>query len=158
VIDSSDGSMGLGGPVLTLCVGSTWLAIPTEAVVEVAAPRDVTPVPLCPDYVPGIMGLRRTVLPLLDLARFLGLSAGEEGAPREVGFPRVAVVAAAGMRVGILCDQVRGIVSPAPEDLRRTDLARLGRLGEFATAVFETARALVVVVDPVALLEAARLR
>ncbi len=43
--------------------------IPIEDLVEIAEPTAVTPVPLAPDYVLGVINLRGVVVPLVDLGR-----------------------------------------------------------------------------------------
>ncbi len=99
--------------MLVFRVGTLWLAIPSREVVQLHAPVPVTPVPLAPSHVPGVVSLRGEVVPLLSLDEYFTGIATEPG--QEATFVRIAVVASVGMRVGILCHEVRGVLTPLGE-------------------------------------------
>ncbi len=69
-----------------------------------------TSLPHSPDYVRGVINLRGTVLPVIDLAKRLGLPAGELN-DRNV----IIVVDLGGRTVGLLVDAVSDILA-LPED------------------------------------------
>ena len=85
------------------------IALPLAALREVVPrPAGFESLPLKADGLLGAMRLRNLVVPVVDLRPRLGLQAGV--AERQV----VVVVAAEGQVVGVIADEVRGIV-PVPE-------------------------------------------
>jgi purine-binding chemotaxis protein CheW len=69
-------------------LGEFELALPIDTLQEVVGfPEVVTRVPLAPDYVAGLFMLRGTMIPILDLGRYLGLSGGGDR-----GESRIAVI------------------------------------------------------------------
>jgi purine-binding chemotaxis protein CheW len=61
----------------TFYVGGGYFGIPVEHVQEVVRPQHITPVPLAPKVVRGLINLRGQILTALDLRYRLGL--GEPG-------------------------------------------------------------------------------
>ncbi len=51
--------------------------LPIDEVIEINRALDVTPVPLAPDYVAGVVNLRGQILTAINLAKRLGLSNGD---------------------------------------------------------------------------------
>ena len=63
--------------VCTFQVGEGYFGIPVEQVQEVVLPQPITPVPLAPKVVRGLINLRGQILTAIDLRYRLGL--GEPG-------------------------------------------------------------------------------
>jgi purine-binding chemotaxis protein CheW len=150
-------------PALFFRVQSVWLAIPPTYVEEIADLHQLTKVPAAPAYLRGLVNLRGHAVPVIDLGQFLGLSSGgsspDQGPDQiETTGTRIVVVAANGMRVGISCERVRGIVDVPQDQMHRPQVVQGRRLQEFARAELNDADSLVVFIDLPALLEAARLR
>src|SRR5262249_53186305 len=61
----------------TFYVGEGYFGIPVEQVQEVVRPQPITPVPLAPEVVRGLINLRGQILTAVDLRFRLGL--GEPG-------------------------------------------------------------------------------
>jgi len=74
-----------------------------------------TPMPHSPDYVQGLFNLRGSVIPIIDLAKRLGLSTGEVSS-RNV----VIVVKIQEQLWGIVVDAVSDILTVAENELQRT--------------------------------------
>jgi purine-binding chemotaxis protein CheW len=147
---------------LAFRVASVWLAVPAERIDEIGDQPDVTPVPLVPRHIPGVMNLRGHAIPLLDLDLFLGLgratSRGEPDGEPGTSFRRVAVAAAAGMTVGLLCDQVRGVIEVPRSLQKRPEVVKGERIAEFALAEVQRDDSMLVVLDLERLLHAARVQ
>jgi purine-binding chemotaxis protein CheW len=79
-------------------IGIEHYALPVERVLEVAELGDLAPVPGSPAEVMGVCNLRGQVLPVMDLARVLGLPQGEPG--------RIVVTELAERRAGLAVDAV----------------------------------------------------
>jgi purine-binding chemotaxis protein CheW len=98
-------------------IGEQEFCLDIMAVREIRGWSAATPLPHSPEYVKGVMNLRGSVLPIVDLAARLGLGAVEP-TPRHV----VMVVRIKEQLVGLLVDAVCDILSvpdsavqPAPE-------------------------------------------
>jgi purine-binding chemotaxis protein CheW len=59
--------------VLLIELNGELYALPSASVREVIRYRDYTPVPGAPAVLPGILNQRGTILPVVDIARLLGL-------------------------------------------------------------------------------------
>lgn len=81
------------------------LALPIEAVGEVMPVPALSPVPMAPAWMPGIISVRGVVVPVVDAGmRLRGRRAGPDG--------RVVLVHAddTGERVGLLVDGIAGLI------------------------------------------------
>jgi purine-binding chemotaxis protein CheW len=90
---------------------------------EIIKPREVTEIPRAPKFVSGIISLRGTIIPIIDMRARLGL-------PREnvIGKERVVVIKHAQSFSGLLVDEVIQVVrinnenmEPAPSVLEGID-------------------------------------
>lgn len=59
---------------ITFWLGGFLFALPVEEVVEINRSLDITPVPMAPHYVSGIINLRGQILTAIDLATRIGLT------------------------------------------------------------------------------------
>jgi purine-binding chemotaxis protein CheW len=98
-------------------IGEQEFCLDIMAVREIRGWSTATPLPHTPAYVKGVMNLRGSVLPIVDLAARLGLGVAEP-TPRHV----VMVVRIKEQLVGLLVDAVLDIftvpdtaVQPAPD-------------------------------------------
>jgi purine-binding chemotaxis protein CheW len=66
----------------TFYVGDGYFGIPVQQVQEVVRPQPITPVPLAPRVVRGLINLRGQILTAIDLRYRLGL--GEPGDPAKL--------------------------------------------------------------------------
>jgi purine-binding chemotaxis protein CheW len=88
----------MSGVSVRVRVAGEHYSLPVEQVLEVADLGRVTPVPGAPSEVVGVGNLRGQVIPVIDLARMLGLSGGEPS--------RVVVAESGDLRAGLLVDEV----------------------------------------------------
>jgi purine-binding chemotaxis protein CheW len=149
-------------PFLTFRIGSMWFAVAAEAIDEICAVAEVTPLPLAPEHIPGVISLRGQAVPLLDLRAFLGLGDSELDPAAADGrrdlFSRIAVAFTAQMRVGIICDQVRGVLEIPGARRRRPEVARGARLLEYVTHEVQRDDGMLLVLDLDKLLGAAKVQ
>jgi two-component system chemotaxis response regulator CheV len=104
------------GSYVRMKVAAEAYAMPVEHVLEAAGLGRVRAVPGARRELLGIRTLRGQILPVVDLARLLGVH-------RTLAPTRLLVAEACGFRVGFAIDEVNGI-----GDLG--DLAELGETGE----------------------------
>lgn len=79
-------------------------AIPTAAVREVYALKDLTPVPCTPAFVLGVINWRGQILPVIDIKKFFDLP--ERGI---TDLHKVIIVQHEKMELGILADLIVGV-------------------------------------------------
>jgi purine-binding chemotaxis protein CheW len=66
------------GKYLTFKLGREEYGLELVRVREIIALMDITPVPLAPEYVRGVMNLRGRVIPVVDLRRKFGMQPTED--------------------------------------------------------------------------------
>ncbi|MCS7082341.1 MAG: chemotaxis protein CheW [Bacteroidetes bacterium] len=120
--------------LVSFAVGPENCALEILRVWEIHRVPEITPVPGAPPYVRGIINLRGTTIPILDLRLRMGLS-DRDGDARE---QRILVVESRGRIAGLLVDRVYQVVRVSSEQLER---AANGREG-FVQAVVKTENAL----------------
>ncbi len=60
---------------VTFHYGKHFFGLPIDDVIEINKALDITPVPMAPAYVSGVVNLRGQILTAIDLAKRIGLSA-----------------------------------------------------------------------------------
>src|SRR5271165_1447333 len=94
----------------TFYLDRLWFGIAAERVQEVICPPAITPVPLAPRAVAGLINLRGQIVTVIDLPRRLGIEERTEGTP-----PAIVVLRNEHALVGLLVDDI-GEVVEAPEN------------------------------------------
>jgi purine-binding chemotaxis protein CheW len=97
--------------LVVLTVGPERYGVDADLVGEVRPLADLTPVPGTPPCWAGIVNVRGTLYPVLDLRRYLDLAPVETGDRQ----PKVVLVSAAGLTVGLLVEDASG-VRPVPAE------------------------------------------
>lgn len=92
--------------LITFEVAGQIFALDIMAIREIRAWTPVTPIPRVPSYVAGVVNLRGTVLPVIDLAGRLGWAA-TEATPRHA----IIVCQVNGQSQGLIVDSVSDIVA-----------------------------------------------
>lgn len=98
---------------ITFKVGGQLFGLDIMAIREIRAWTPVTRLPRVPDYVAGVVNLRGTVLPVVDLAARLGW-------PQTIATPRHAIIVThvKGQARGLIVDSVSDIVTIAADALQ----------------------------------------
>ncbi len=101
--------------LLTFVVHGQPCAVPIEPVREIIEVPDLTPVPLMPPVLRGVMNLRGTVIPVLDLGERLGLGPTPKARRTCVVLFDVHQPDQAPMVMGAMVDAVQEVVDVEPE-------------------------------------------
>lgn len=133
---------------LVLSVGSRRCGFPLENVVEIGRVLPLVPLPRVPEWLLGLGNLRGHVVPLFDLAGFLGVGALDAATSR-----RLIVVRPAGGEVfgGFVVDAVHGIRDFPPAEVRGTDTGTAWLDPSYLLGLVDEEK------EPVALLDVTRL-
>lgn len=101
---------------LSFCLGSELFAVDVLQVREILDVTPITRVPQMPEYMLGVINLRGSVVPIIDLRCKFGMEQAEKTANScivvmEVAFGHELVV------VGALTDAVREVLDLTPDDI-----------------------------------------
>jgi purine-binding chemotaxis protein CheW len=84
-------------------IGAEEFGIEIGKIVEIVRAQTPTPLPDVPPYIEGVINLRGTVIPLIDLRKRMGVEAHPEK-------ERIIIIKVHGEKIGILVDEVKEIV------------------------------------------------
>jgi purine-binding chemotaxis protein CheW len=87
--------------MVVLAVGDERYGVEVQDVQEIEPLDKITPIPGTPAFWSGVVNLRGSMYPVLDIERYLGLPVSEA-----VESPKVALVSRNGLSVGLLVDEV----------------------------------------------------
>jgi purine-binding chemotaxis protein CheW len=108
---------------------------------EIIRPQDITKVPDNPEFIEGIINLRGTVVPIIDLKSRLGL-----GNTHIAADTRFIISNIDGQMIGFIVDSVKEILRLEEEALKKApDITRVNK--EYIDSVVEQEGKLVIVFD-----------
>ena len=84
--------------------------VPIDKVVEIILPRKIISIPKVPPYISGVINLRDSILPLMDLRKRLGMAFTS---PKE----KILIIRMQRERIGLLVDDVKEIVDIEDEQI-----------------------------------------
>ncbi len=96
-------------------LGELEYAIDIMRIRQIIRPLAIRPVPYAPDFVDGVIELRGSVIPVVDLRRRFGLEPGAD--VRAVKF---FIVRLRGRQLGLVVDSVVGVLRVRLEEIRPT--------------------------------------
>lgn len=142
-------------PHLICTLADEDFALPLTSVVEVQRLPAVTPVPHTPEWLMGVANRRGDILSVVDLAAFLGRETAAPSPSR-----RLVVVKASrdGLTIGLVVDQVRGILGLAPEVIAPSTRMCKAGTAPYARGIFESAGRSSTILDLDGLLLSTRMR
>ena len=126
----TDGHAMADEQLIVFRLGNQEYGLPIGAVDEIARlPERITRLPKAPAFIDGVMNLRGSVVPIIDLRRRFELGPAEPGSAQ-----RILVLSVAGVRTGFMVDGVSevvkvpaGAIQPAPE-LSPEQMRLIGRV------------------------------
>lgn len=130
--------------VACLRVGQQYYALDIMCIKEIIRTLPIVAVPKAPDYVDGVINLRKAVIPVVDLRRRFGLEPSQEEAKGK----RIVICAIDGRIVGLLADEVTEVVSCLPTDVRPTPYYLTGAEAEFFPGICRKGDQLMMLLDP----------
>jgi purine-binding chemotaxis protein CheW len=99
--------------LLSFRLGGEEYAVLVADVREVLKNYQLTIVPNTPDYILGVMSLRGTMLPIIDLCKRFGLAPGAKDEKS-----RIVVTSSAEEEAGLLVDRVTGVFRILPDEIK----------------------------------------
>ena len=99
--------------ILVFILGEEEYGVDILKVQEIRGYEKVTPIPSAPAYLKGVLNLRGTIVPVLDLRMKLGTAE-----PRYDSFTVVIILRIAARVIGIVVDGVSDVLPLAPGDVK----------------------------------------
>ena len=123
-------------------VGDLLVGVPVDAVQEVTASAELTPVPLAPSVVSGLMNLRGRIVTAIDLRRSLHL------ADRPGDQPSINLILRTdGGSIGLQVDAVGDVLDVDEDDFEPPPGTLRGQLRELITGAYKLDRGLLMVLN-----------
>lgn len=134
-------ALTLSNQYCTFYLGDLLLGISVEGVQEVIRTQDMTPVPLAPPVVTGLVNLRGQIVTALDMRKRFDL-AGDFPKP-----PMNIVISNEEGAVSLLVDEIGDVVTVDPETFEEPPETLEGACRELVTGVFKLEYRLLLVLD-----------
>jgi purine-binding chemotaxis protein CheW len=133
--------------ITTFMVGDAWCGIDILTVQEINKPTAVTPVPLAPAYVKGILNLRGQIITVLDVSTLLGQ-------PFRIATKRQRniIVQFDNESIALQVDSIGDVLRCRREDIEKTPANIAGIQGRYFAGVITTEKQLICMLNLDALL------
>lgn len=135
------GTRGTSCQLVTFVVDDLVFGIDTRTVQEVLAGRTLTPVPLAPPALEGLMNLRGRIVPVLDVRSLLQL------APRRADEASMAIVLRGDQALALAVDRIDDVV-PVDDGTREEVPSHVPtNIRAMATGVYQTEHGLLLAIE-----------
>lgn len=104
-----------------LVVGTEEFLLPISVVSEINMLTPITYVPNAPEFVDGVINLRGTILPAVNMRKMMGIARGEP-----TGSSRVIIARHDGVTFGLLVDGITYVVALLPSEVEHQSLPGKG--------------------------------
>src|SRR5512143_1429937 len=146
-LDAPTGAATDGTQYLTFALGEEEYGVAILNVQEIKGYAPVTPIPNTPAYVKGVMNLRGTIVPVIDLRLRLGMPAAEYGP-----FTVIVVLAVGAKVVGAIVDAVSDVLTFPDARVQTTPELGVAADVRFVGGIAQAGDKLVVLLDAEAML------
>lgn len=133
---------------LTFSLDSATLAIGILRITEIIEFRELTPVPMMPSFIRGVLNLRGAVVPVVDLKARFGRG------PADVSRRTCVVIVelrsqsdGSKQDIGVMVDQVNAVIEIAPHDIEAPPAFGTGLRPDFISGLGKLNDRFVVILD-----------
>jgi purine-binding chemotaxis protein CheW len=126
----------------TFFLGGYWFGVDVRQVQEVVDEHPLTPIPLAPRVVRGLMNLRGQIVTVIDLRRRLGLGERSEG-DRAVNI----VIGREHAAVSLLADAVGEVIAVPQTAIEKPPETLHGAVRELVSGVYQGEQELLLILD-----------
>jgi len=126
----------------TFHIGDACCAIPILMVQEIYKLTEVTPVPLAPDYVKGVLNLRGRIITVMDVGKRLGLPARYNA--KDQG---MIIVYSENEFIGLCVDRIGDVVRAGTEEIEKPPANVAGIQGKFFEGVLKAEKELICILN-----------
>jgi purine-binding chemotaxis protein CheW len=147
VLDQQMGFSTDGSQYLTFTLGEEYYGVEILRVQEIKGYTAVTRIPNTPEYIKGVLNLRGTIVPIVDLRAKFGMEKIEY-----TRFTVIVVVVVQDRVMGIIVDAVSDVLNIAKKDIQQTPqfgtsvdvsfISGIGKCGDKLVALLDIDRIL----------------
>lgn len=130
------------GEFLTFTLGAEEYGVDILKVQEIRGYGTVTRIPDAPDFVKGVINLRGTIVPVVDMRLKLKLGKAEYDT-----FTVMIILTVAGRVVGMVVDSVSDVVALTPDQIRPAPELGSSLGAQFLTGIGALDRRMLILVD-----------
>lgn len=131
-----------GNQYLTFTLGGEEYGVEILKVQEIKGFSAITPIPNTPSYIKGVMNLRGTIIPVVDLRSKLGMSEAEYNQ-----FTVIIVVTVGTKVMGVIVDAVSDVLNIPKGDIQETPDFGAQVEARFISGMAQAGEKLVVLID-----------
>ncbi len=128
--------------LVTFTIGEETYGLEILKVQEIVRLPQITKLPKAPAFVKGVIDLRGSIIPILDLREKFGL----DGIPYSEK-TRVIVLEASGKKIGIIVDTVSKVIQASKKDIAPPPNAITGADNQFISGVIRLEDKLIILLD-----------
>jgi purine-binding chemotaxis protein CheW len=128
--------------------GSGEYGVDIMKIMEIIRPQKLTRVPKAPEFIEGIINLRGSVVPVIDVRKRLGVGSDSDGGSKD----KVLILLVDGKMLGAVVDEVREIMYMDLGEIEEAPEAVKGPEAQFLQGVGKAGERLIMVLDPEKLL------
>ena len=137
--------------IVTFQVGTEQYGLGINSISEIVRPHRITPLPRMPEFIEGVINLRGTIIPVVDLRKRFALATIHD-VPRKMRMviTRGAVHGAAGngsKLLGLVVDGVNEVIHVPKKDIEPAPEAAMGASADFITGMGKVADRLIILLD-----------
>ncbi|MEZ5964857.1 MAG: chemotaxis protein CheW [Planctomycetota bacterium] len=140
-------TVGLEQQLCTFLVRGLLFGVPVERVQEVLRFQEMTPVPLAPPVVRGLINLRGQIVTALDMRRLLAGDVELPDATTEAAEPMNVVMRLPDGVVSFLVDEIGDVLQVQDGQREPPPVTLAGRIRDLVTAVYKLENDLLLVLD-----------
>jgi purine-binding chemotaxis protein CheW len=138
--------------ILSFSLADEWYGIRINLLREIVRYGDVTPVPFTPDYLAGIINLRGTIIPVVDLKKVFGLDVKEPDSDT-----RILILKREEMEVGIEADSIAEVLE-IPVDSIEPPLSTMEKIkAEFIEGEVQLEKGILILLNAAAVIDELKL-
>jgi len=115
-VDKATGLADERMQVIVFGLNKEKYAIEVKYIREVCSLKEITAVPCAPDFVEGIVNIRRKIISVINLKKFFGYS--EQKMNKEQILPKILILHSEDNEFGILVDSIEGVWSLSQKDIQ----------------------------------------
>lgn len=131
-----------GNQYLTFTLGQEEYGVEILKVQEIKGYSAITPIPNTPPYIKGVMNLRGTIIPVVDLRSKFGMNEAEYNQ-----FTVIIVVTVGTKIMGLIVDAVSDVLNIPRDDIQETPDFGTAVDAQFISGMAKAGEKLVVLVD-----------
>jgi purine-binding chemotaxis protein CheW len=137
--------------LVTFQVGTEEYGLDINSITEAVRPLKITPLPRMPEFVEGVVNLRGSIIPVVDLRKRFGLeTVRTDQRTMRMLITKGAVPGSAGDAKGLLglvVDGVKEVLHVLKKDIGRAPEAATGDLADFITGMGKVGDRLIILID-----------